>query len=402
MRIIIAGGGTGGHLFPGIAVAEEFKRRDESTEIIFVGTEHGIESRVVPKEGYPIKFLRAEGFVGVSIKRKIKSLIKMVYAIFDSYNILNSVKPDIVIGVGGYASGVILTIAHIMSFPTMILEQNLMPGLTNKQLGKFVDAVCITYQESISYFPGGNTYFTGNPVRLQVSKGSVESAYKIFSIEKNLFTILVFGGSSGARSINLAVIDAFNFLKDIKDNIQFIHQTGVSDYEYIRDAYRNAGFKGIVAPFIYQMGEAYAVSDIVISRAGATTLAEITSLGKPAILIPYPYAAGNHQELNARKLQGIGAARMIIDKELNGEKLANEIKDLYFNESLRNEMKKSCNSVGRTDASEKVVDIAISIIKNSKLKTKSSRFNIQDSRQRAQDSKSNTQNLESKRGCLHV
>ncbi len=380
MRIIIAGGGTGGHLFPGLAVAEEFKRRDESNEIIFVGTEHGIESRVVPREGYPIKFLRAEGFVGVSIKRKVKSLIKMVYAVFDSYNILTSVKPDIVIGVGGYASGVILMIAYFMSFPTMILEQNLTPGFTNKQLGKFVDAICITYQESISHFPKGNTFLTGNPVRLQVFKGSIESAYKIFPIERNLFTILVFGGSSGARSINLAIIDAFNFLKEIKDSIQFIHQTGSSDYEYIRDAYRNAGFKGVVAPFIYQMGEAYVVSDIVISRAGATTLAEITSLGKPAILIPYPYAAGNHQELNAKKLKEIGAAKLIADKDLGGEKLAGEIKELFFNENLRNDMRKSCISVSKPDASEKVVDIAMSIIKNSKLKTQDSKLKTQDSK----------------------
>ncbi|HKZ56085.1 MAG TPA: glycosyltransferase, partial [Thermodesulfovibrionales bacterium] len=186
MRVIIAGGGTGGHLFPGLAIAEELKSRDKKTEVIFVGTEYGIEAKVVPREGYPIKFLRAEGMVGVSPVKKMRAIAKMFVSTFDSYKIIQNVKPDIMIGVGGYASGAIMLIAAFMSIPTMILEQNCVPGLTNRILGKFVKAVCTNYQESIPYFPKGKTFLTGNPVRMHVLRGSSEFGYKLFSLERGL------------------------------------------------------------------------------------------------------------------------------------------------------------------------------------------------------------------------
>ncbi|MFA4830417.1 MAG: undecaprenyldiphospho-muramoylpentapeptide beta-N-acetylglucosaminyltransferase [Thermodesulfovibrionales bacterium] len=364
MRVIIAGGGTGGHLFPGLAIAEELKRRDEKTEVIFVGTEHGIEARIIPREGYPIKFLRAEGLVGVSILKKFRAVVKMFFSIADSYSIIRAVRPDIVIGVGGYASvGPVLT-AFLASAPTMIVEQNSVPGLANKVLGKFAGAVGVTYQESIPFFPNTKTFLTGNPIRTRILKGSKDAAHNIFSLEKDKFTVFIFGGSSGAKSINRAMVDAFNHMPDLKENVQFLHQTGERDYEYVRESYRKWGFKGTVAPFIYQMAEAYAVADIVISRAGATTLAELTAIGKPAILIPYPYAAGHHQELNAGKLLEMKAARMILDHELRGDILAENIRELYANEELRSEMEKQSRTVGRPDAAQRVVDIAMSLVKN--------------------------------------
>lgn len=361
--MIIAGGGTGGHVFPGLAVAEELKNRDASIEVLFAGTEYGIESRVVPREGYPIRFLRAEGMVGVSLKKKLRAAVKIFLSIIDSYRIIKTVKPDIVIGVGGYASGAITLVAFFMSVPTMILEQNSMPGLTNRILGKFVNVVCITYQESISFFPKSKTFFTGNPVRMNVLRGNRESAFRLFSLDRDFFTIFAFGGSSGAKSINSAVVDSLNYLHDLRDKIQFLHQTGMKDFENVRDAYRKSGFKGTITPFIYQMGEAYAVADVVISRAGATTLAEETALGKPAILVPFPFAAGGHQELNARKLLEIGAAKMIPDRELRGETLSGAIRELYTSEALRAEMQQRSRSVGRPDAGAKVVDIAMSLVK---------------------------------------
>ncbi|OGW39570.1 MAG: undecaprenyldiphospho-muramoylpentapeptide beta-N-acetylglucosaminyltransferase [Nitrospirae bacterium RBG_13_39_12] len=365
MKVMIAGGGTGGHLFPGLAVAEELKNRDETIEMTFVGTEHGIEARVVPREGYSIRFLRAEGLVGVSIIKKIKAIVKTLLSFADSLNIIKTVRPDIVIGVGGYASGATVLTAFLNSIPTMILEQNSIPGLTNKILGKFVRTICITYQDSISFFPKGKTFLTGTPIRMKVLKGSIESAYRLFSMDRDLFTVFVFGGSSGARSINTAFADALNYMYDLRDKIQFLHQTGVKDYEVVREAYRKGGFRGTVTPFIYQMGEAYAVADLVISRAGATTLAELTALGKPAILIPYPYAAGHHQELNARKLYEMGAARMILNSELKGESLAYNIRDLYMNETARTEMQKNSMALGRPEAGAKVVDIVMSLVKQS-------------------------------------
>ncbi|MBI5188038.1 MAG: undecaprenyldiphospho-muramoylpentapeptide beta-N-acetylglucosaminyltransferase [Nitrospirae bacterium] len=365
MRVIIAGGGTGGHLFPGLAIAEEFKRRDERTEVIFVGTEHGIEARVIPREGYPIRFLRAEGIVGVSVIKKVRAIVRIFLSVIDSYRILRAVKPAIVIGVGGYASGVFVFIAYLMSIPTMIHEQNSVPGLANKILGKFVRAICTTYQESLSFFPRARSFLTGNPVRMQILKGSRDSAYRLFSLDRDLFTVFVFGGSLGASSINRAIVDALNYLYDLRGKIQFLHQTGEKDYKNIREAYRRRGFKGMVASFIYQMAEAYAVADIVISRAGATALSELTAIGKPAILIPYPYAAGQHQELNAGKLVEMGAAKMILDSELKGESLASHIRELYMNKTLREEMQKQSRSLGRPEACSKVVDIAMSFIRQS-------------------------------------
>lgn len=368
MRVIIAGGGTGGHLFPGLAIAEEIKNRDNKAEIIFIGTEHGIEARIIPREGYPLRFLKSHGFVGVSLFKKLKALGGMFISMIESYRILKEFRPDIVIGVGGYASfGPVMT-ACLMSIPTMILEQNSVPGLANKTLGNFAGAVGVTYQESISHFPRRKTFFTGNPIRMRILKGSRDAACNIFSIEKNTFTVFVFGGSSGARSINNAVLDAFKHMPDLKDRIQFLHQTGESDYEYVKESYRRWGFKGAVVPFIYQMAEAYAVADMVISRAGATTLAELTAIGKPAIFIPYPHAAGAHQEFNASKLTEMKAARMILDRQLNGEVLAQNIRDMADNEKLRIEMAANSRAVGRTDAGQKIVDIAMSLIRTASLK----------------------------------
>ena len=363
--MIIAGGGTGGHLFPGLALAEEFKKRDSSTEVVFVGTEHGIEARIIPREGYPLKFLRTEGIVGRSLLKKTKAGFKLLLSFVDANRILKEVMPDIVIGVGGYASGAIVFAAGMKSIPTMIHEQNSVPGLTNKMLGNVVQRICVTYQESRSSFPMGKTFLTGNPIRARILKGDKESAYKLFSLEKDLFTVFVFGGSSGAKSINRAMVDTLNHLGDLKDKIQFLHQTGSADFDNIREAYRKAGVKAMIAPFIYQMAEAYSIADIVISRAGATTLAELTALGKPAILIPYPFAAGRHQEFNAIKLREMGAAFMILDNELNGEIIAEHISDMYKNDSLRADMQRASRGLGSPDACTRIVDVAVSLIKSS-------------------------------------
>ncbi len=366
--MIIAGGGTGGHLFPGLAIAEEFKKRNENNEVIFVGTENGIEAKIIPREGYPIRFIRSEGIVGKSLFKMVRATAELVLSALDSGRILKALSPDIVIGVGGYSSGAIVLFAGLRSIPTMIHEQNSVPGLTNRILGKIVKRVCVTYYESVSSFPRGKTFLTGNPIRVKILKGEREASYRLFSLAEDMFTVFIFGGSSGARSINRAMVDALNHLTDLKDKIQFLHQTGEKDFEGIRQAYRKAGVKGTVAPFIYQMAESYAVADVVVSRAGATTLAEITALGKPAILVPYPYAAGRHQEFNALKLSEMGAAYMIRDDEMRGETLAKHIRELYENGTLRAEMQRASHGLGRPDACSKVVDIAMSLIRNGKRK----------------------------------
>lgn len=364
MKVIIAGGGTGGHLFPGLAIAEEFKKRDSATEIVFVGTEHGIEAKIIPREGYPIRYLRSEGIVGKSFAGKVKGIAALFFSFLDATRILKTVMPDIVIGVGGYASGAIVLMADLKSIPTMIHEQNSVPGLTNRVLGRIAKRICVTYHESLMSFPMNKTFLTGNPVRLKILKGDREAACRLFSLNKDLFTVLIFGGSSGAQAINRTMVDALNHLSDLRDSIQFLHQTGDRDFENIRDAYRKTGVRGTVAPFIYQMAEAYAAADVVVSRAGATTLAELTAIGKPAILIPYPYAAGRHQEFNALKLREMGAAVVMPENDLKGETLAGAIRDIYQSSALQAEMKSASKGLGRPDACSKIVDIAMSLVRN--------------------------------------
>ncbi|MDA8082375.1 MAG: undecaprenyldiphospho-muramoylpentapeptide beta-N-acetylglucosaminyltransferase [Nitrospiraceae bacterium] len=364
MKVIIAGGGTGGHLFPGLAIAEEFRRRDGSAEIVFVGTERGIEAKIIPREGYPIRFLRSQGIVGKSFTGKAKGVAGLFLSFFDARRILAAVSPDIVIGVGGYASGAIVAVADLKSIPTMIHEQNSVPGLTNRILGRIVRRICVTYHESLSSFPMNKTFLTGNPIRRKILKGDRDAACRLFSLNKDLFTVFIFGGSSGAQAINRTMVDSLNHLSDLKSDIQFLHQTGDRDFEGIRDAYRKTGVKGTVAPFIYQMAEAYAVADVVVSRAGATTLAELTALGKPAILIPFPHAAGRHQEFNAMKLREMGAAMVMLEDDLGGEALAGAIREVYLNADLRAEMKSASKGLGRPDACTKIVDVAMSLMRN--------------------------------------
>lgn len=365
MKIIIAGGGTGGHLFSGIAIAEELRRNlgVPQNDIIFVGTHYGIEARIIPQEGYPLKFIRAKGFVGKSIFSKISALASFVLGIYDSLQIFSSIRPDAVVGIGGYASVAMALVAHLRGAPTIILEQNSIPGLANKFLARFADAIAVTFQESISYFPSHKTYLTGNPVRRDIIKRIEQPDYSIFSLEKGIFTILIFGGSTGASSINRSMIAALHHMPDLKKKIQIIHQTGTKDYEKIKETYSRQHLNVFVAPFLYDMAEAYNLADLVICRAGASTLAEITAVGRAAILIPYPFSAGGHQEANARKLEDMGAAKIILDNELNGEVLAKTIRHLYNENMARIDMQKASIALGKIDAGEKVLNIIVSLIR---------------------------------------
>ncbi len=367
MKVIIAGGGTGGHLFPGIAVAERL-RKEGIKDILFIGTANGIEARVIPREGYRIEFIRSSGLVGKSILKTLQGLLNIFLSITDSIKIIRSCRPDAVIGVGGYASFAPVFVSSFFGIPTVILEQNSIPGLTNRVLSRFASAVCITYHESFNFFPSRKTILTGNPIRARILEGSREGGMRLFGLSPQKYTVFIFGGSSGAKNINRAVMGSLPYLADLKEDLQFLHQTGDSDYEQVKEAYRKYSMSGTVAPFIYQMPEAYAVADLIISRAGATTLAEITALGKAAILIPYPYAAQRHQEFNAKKLHDMGAAIMILEKELTGERLAREIKRLLKDESLRKDLEKNSRAFGRPDATGAVVDLIKTMVNKKRSK----------------------------------
>jgi UDP-N-acetylglucosamine--N-acetylmuramyl-(pentapeptide) pyrophosphoryl-undecaprenol N-acetylglucosamine transferase len=367
MRVVIAGGGTGGHVFPGIAVAKELKKTFKEAEIVFIGTAEGIEARVVPREGFDIRFIRSEGIARHDIYKATRAIFKIPFSMKESYMILKDFKPDVVLGVGGYCSGPVLLNAFFMRIPTIIHEQNTVPGFTNRLLGRFANIVAVTFLESMDFFPKGKTYLTGNPVRDEILRGDRDKGYKAFSLDKELFTIFVFGGSAGASKINRALSEALVYMEDLKDKIQFLHQTGERDFDYVRDFYQARGFKGTIIPFTYNMADAYAVADLVISRAGATTIAEITTCGKAAILIPYPFAAGDHQEANARKLWDLGAAQVIHDRELNGKTLSDMIKYLIEEPDVIGEMERVSRSLGRPDATKKVVELMTGLVKHKRL-----------------------------------
>lgn len=363
MNIVIAGGGTGGHVFPAIAIAKELTMKIANLKITFIGTTKGIESKIVPKEGYDIRFIKSEGLVGKDLLSTIRSAIKIPLSLKDSQRILKELQPELVLGVGGYSSGPVVLSASMMGIPTMIHEQNTLPGLTNKLLGKFVDTVAVTYHESIRFFPQEKTYLTGNPVRMEILKGDRGRGYKKFSLNKDLFTIFVFGGSLGATHINNAVSEALAYLEPFKDKIQFLHQTGDKDLDAVKEAYRMREFKGTVIPFAYEMADAYAAADLIISRAGATTLAELTACGKAAILVPYPFAAGNHQEINARKLWDVGAAQMILDKDLNGKTLSELIKYLLQDPDAIGQMERTSKSLGNPEATNRIIELMMGLLK---------------------------------------
>lgn len=366
MKVIISGGGTGGHLFPALAIAQSFLQSEtKQEEILFAGTKRGIESRVVPEAGFVLKTIRAEGIVGKGMLKKIRAYLMLFVSLLDAYMVIRNFKPSIVMGVGGYASGPVVFIASILRKPTLIHEQNSVPGITNRILGRFADAIALSYQESQKYFPKNKSMLTGNPVRETILHGSRTKGYSFFGLKKNRFTIFVFGGSQGAEKINKSVSEALEFLEDKKEKIQFLHLTGYKDFERIKDAYDNKGFHSTVLAFTENMADAYEVADLVISRSGAITLAEITILGKCAILIPYPYAAGNHQEINALELTNKGAAIMIKDKDLNAGELASWIRRFSENPDELRAMGEKCRLLAKPDASKKIVELALRLVKES-------------------------------------
>jgi UDP-N-acetylglucosamine--N-acetylmuramyl-(pentapeptide) pyrophosphoryl-undecaprenol N-acetylglucosamine transferase len=347
MRVIFAGGGTGGHLFPGLAVAREFQRRDGRVQILFVGTEQGIEFRVLPKEGFKLETLAVKGIKGRGLRGWLEALYGVPASLLRSLKIIRQFRPDCVIGLGGYASGPLLLAAKLKNVRAAIMEQNLRPGFTNKLLARWVDRVFTAYPESAGYFPGARVVESGNPVRWR-------ELPKISRAEK--FSLLIFGGSAGARRINYAVLDAFKLLTDLQADLSITHQTGQADYAAIKEAYTALPFAAEVTPFIDRMDEAYARADLVLCRAGATTVAELTVFGKAAILVPFPFAIYDHQRANAQALQERGAAEMILDHELTGTLLAERIRGYCSDRARLERMAAAARALGRPDAATLIVD----------------------------------------------
>lgn len=366
MKYLISGGGTGGHIYPALAIAKEIKRKDRNADILYVGTKKGMESELVPKEGFRFETIRVEGMPRKLNKDSFIALIELFNGLRDSNKILKKFKPDIVIGTGGYVSGPIVYRAKKNNIPAIIHEQNAFPGITNKILARYVDKVAITFEESIKYFKHTeNIVLTGNPIRREILEMDKKEAYRKLDIDDKIPFVLSFGGSGGQKKLNTAIID---MIEDIGDNMsmQLIHITGKNRYDDFmseikkRNLQLNDNIR--ILPYLYDMAQALNIADIVISSSGAITLAEISAIGIPSILIPKAYTAENHQEYNARAFEDKNAAIVILEKELTGKILARAIEDLIGDKKRLQDM--SCNSkkLGNIYATEKIVDVIYGLI----------------------------------------
>lgn len=357
MRVLIAGGGTGGHLFPGIALAEEILTRRPGNEVLFVGTEQGLEATVIPREGYPIEFIRVNKLKGAGLWRILKALATVPGAILQSMRILHRYQPDVVVGVGGYASGPVVLAAWLMRIPTAIQEQNALPGLTNRILGRFARVVFTAFDEAAGFFPRHKAQKLGNPIRRALLDNFLRS-----KVSQERCTVLVFGGSQGAHTLNMRMLEAMPHMADLRDQFCVVHQTGPADLEAVRRGYQASSIRAEVHDFIHDMSPAYARAEFAVCRAGASTLAELSVCKKPAILVPYPYAADNHQEVNARALVAAGAAVMIREPELTGERLAEEIRALMGNREALARMARASGRLGLPEAAREITDVCVQMM----------------------------------------
>jgi len=353
MRIIITGGGTLGHIYPGLALAERLR---EKAEILFLGTNKKIELDVIQKAGFQFRGIDVQDLSA----GKIKFILKLIKGFFTGIKYLKGFKPDIVVGMGGYASLAVVLGAVLLKIKTLIHEQNSIPGKANRLLARFVDKVAVNFEEAKEYLPIKKIEVTGNPIRAQFGQINKQEALAKFNLARDKFTLLIFGGSKGAHKINEVMTETINFLP--KDKLQIIWATGEEDYQFIKEAALKTGLKIIVEKFFYDLPVAYQGADLVICRAGATTLAEITACNLPAILIPYPYATDNHQEHNARLLVEKGTAIMIKEAEISIQKVTKMIIEFIENRHKLKNMAENYQHFKITDATQKVIDIIYSIV----------------------------------------
>ena len=350
MKIIIAAGGTGGHIYPGIAVANEILRRNTKSKVLFVGTRRGLETKIVPENNFQLALINSAGLKNVGLLGKLKGLFILPKSFLEARNVIKNFEPDVVIGAGGYVAGPVLLMASLMRVPTLVMDSNALPGFTNRRLAPFVTKAALTFDEALPYF-GKKGIVTGNPVRGEF----FDILPKARSTQLNL---LIFGGSQGARAINNAMTDALPFLEADKNNLNVVHQTGESDFEKIRELYSQASWQAAdVRKYISDMVFEFAKSDLIICRAGATSCAELAAAGKASLMVPLPTAADDHQRKNAEALERAGAAKMILQRDLSGEVLAREIKSLISSPEKITQMETSARKLARADAAKVTVDI---------------------------------------------
>lgn len=360
MRLLVAGGGTGGHLFPGLALGEEVKTRHPRNDVLFVGSARGIEAREVPKAGYPLEIIDVGPLKRMGLLGLLRGLSRLPRALRQSIAILRKFDPDVVVGVGGYSSGPVVLAAWLLRIPTAVQDQNALPGFTNRVLGRLVDAVFIAFPEARAKFPARKTHLLGNPIRRAFLDNYLHTKP---STER--LSIFVTGGSQGAHVLNLRVAEAMEILApQLGGRLQLLHQTGVKDRDQISARYQKlaaAGLQAEAVAFIDDMPRAYGSADLLVCRAGATTIAELTVCKKPAILVPFPFAADDHQTVNARSMVEAGAALLMPERELTGQKLADAIRELETDRGRLSRMSRASGNLGRPEAAREIADVCVSL-----------------------------------------
>jgi len=358
MRIVITGGGTGGHVFPAIAVADELRSREPSARILYVGKRGGLEERAAASSGLDFQPITVAGWARVGAYRKALAALKLVLGFVQAFTALVRFRPQVVLGTGGYVSFPVVASAVLLRIPTVIHEQNRYPGLANKVLGRFVRRIAATYKDETGSFPPDKCKLTGMPLRKDiVERLGTRVSPAHFGLDPSKCTIFLLGGSQGAHSLNVAMMDAMNLLNP--DRYQILFMTGKDDREMVSERAQQSTMTSCIRGFFDDIAEAYAASDLVVCRAGASTLAEITSFGLPSILVPYPYAAGGHQEANSRVMEEAGASRMVLDSELDGQKLAGLIEEVAGDAELLDSMKEKSRALALPRAAAEIADILI-------------------------------------------
>jgi UDP-N-acetylglucosamine--N-acetylmuramyl-(pentapeptide) pyrophosphoryl-undecaprenol N-acetylglucosamine transferase len=357
MRVVIAGGGTGGHLFPGLAVARALKARVPGSEISFAGTAAGIEARVIPSTEFALDLIRSAGLKGKSTAARMRGAVLLPSGVVDAWRLISRRRPGVVIGVGGYSSGPVVLVAALRGIPTIVLEQNAVPGFTNRLLARCVDRAAVTYDTSLKYF-GGKGFVSGNPVRREFLEVDDDPDHDA-AINTSPVRVLVFGGSQGAHAINMALVEAAPRLAAAAQTLDIVCQTGTRDLDMVRAAFERFGVRGRVEGFIDAMDREMKAAGLVVSRSGATTLAEVTAAGRPAILIPLPTATDDHQRQNALALEKAGAAELLEQHELTGERLVGRMMALAGDREQRRRMSAAARALAKPRAAEDIVDEVI-------------------------------------------
>ena len=366
MKIIVSGGGTGGHIYPALTLIRTLQQKVDKLEVLYVGTHAGLEADIIPKEDIPFATVDLQGFKRSLSPENLLRAARAIKGVGKAMGIVRKFQPDVVVGTGGYVCGPVLMAASLLGIPSLIQEQNVIPGITNKILSKFVNKIATGYQEANGAFPANKVVFTGNPIRQEVMAHRQEADYEAFGLRPDTTTILVSGGSRGARTINRAMVEVLKHYAGRRD-VQILHATGKGEYEDIINRISAAGLdlqqadNIKVKPYLYNMPQAMAIADLAIFRAGATGLAELTAKGIPAILVPYPYAAENHQEHNARAVEKAGAARVILNKDLTAQGLIQAIDELIGKPEKLQAMAKASAKLGRPEAADTISELIIEL-----------------------------------------